>query len=124
MSFHNTYTYLKKVDALPTGPEWFCEVITAEGDVVDDNGRSLVEDVELWFRDPIECLSELLGNPAFIDYISYAPERVYSDDEGKERIYDEMWTAEWWWETQVGRTRTTVKHKRLIFLLWGAGLLT
>jgi hypothetical protein len=23
------------------------------------------------------------------------------DREGKERRYDEMWTGEWWWKTQV-----------------------
>jgi hypothetical protein len=29
------------------------------------------------------------------------PERVYHDKEGKIRVYDEMWTGDWWWDTQV-----------------------
>lgn len=37
----------------------------------------------------------------------YAPERVYADEEGKERIYDNMWTGNWWWETQVNNSRST-----------------
>ena len=101
LSFHNTYSYLKKVDQLPTGPEWQCEVITAQGDIMDENGTCLEEYLELWFRDPVECVRELLSNPAFVEFVLYAPERVYSDSEGKERIYDEMWSADWWWEMQV-----------------------
>ena len=76
---------------------------------MDENGSCMVEDLELWFRDPVECVRELLSNPAFIDYISFAPEHVYSDSEGKERIFDEMWTADWWWETQVGQAQAPVK---------------
>ena len=76
-----------------------------------------MEDCKLWFRDPVECVSELLANPAFIDFISYAPERVYSDNEGRERIFDEIWTANWWWEMQVSQTLAVVKiqHMKLFF---------
>lgn len=59
------------------------------------------EYVEVWRRDPVECVRELLGNPAFKDYISYIAEHVYLDKEGKVRVFDEMWTADWWWNTQV-----------------------
>lgn len=61
----------------------------------------MVEEVELWSRDPIECIRELLGNPAFKDCMRYAPERVFEDKEGEVRVFDEMWTADWWWDTQV-----------------------
>jgi Plavaka transposase len=66
------------------------------------------EDLELWFRDPVECVQELLSNPVFVEHTAFALERVYSDREGKERIFDEMWTAEWWWDTQVGLTWAVV----------------
>lgn len=61
------------------------------------------EDLELWKRDPVECIKELMGNPAFQDYMAYVPERVYGNEDGREssRIWDEMWTANWWWEMQV-----------------------
>jgi hypothetical protein len=51
-------------------------------------------------------VKELIGNPAFKDFMSFVPERVYTDKEGKDRIYDEMWTADWWWEMQVSRKLT------------------
>ena len=62
----------------------------------------LTEDLELWKRNPVSCIKELIGNPAFKDHISYVPERVYADKAGLNQIYDEMWTADWWWNTQVG----------------------
>ena len=60
------------------------------------------EKLELWHRDPIECVEELMGNPKFKDVLKYAPEKTFLDPEGKNlRIYDEMWSADWWWHTQV-----------------------
>jgi len=31
----------------------------------------------------------------------YVPECAYADSKGENRIYDEMWMGDWWWETQV-----------------------
>jgi hypothetical protein len=105
---------VKTIDKMLTGPGWTCEIIDLAGDQVGDDGRTLVEDLELWRRDPVECVSELIGNPAFKEYISYVPEHVFTDDTGQERIYDEMWTGDWWWETQVsGRIKF---DKRLKFI--------
>jgi Plavaka transposase len=101
LSFYNSYSFLKKVDQLPIGPEWKCNIIEITGDQLDDDGNTMSEQVELWHRDPVECVKALVGNPAFKDFISYVPERVYTDDEGKVRVFDEMWTGNWWWETQV-----------------------
>ncbi|KAJ7760106.1 Zn-finger domain-containing protein [Mycena maculata] len=102
LSFHNNRAFLKKVDQLPTGPEWTCKIVTAAGNRVDENDELMSEDLELWMRDPVECIKELMSNPAFRDHMAYAPERVYGTKEGHEesRIFDEMWTAEWWWKIQ------------------------
>jgi hypothetical protein len=76
-------------------------MVNLTGDVEGPTGARLTEEVELWIRNPVECVQELLGNPAFRDNISYIPERVYNDKAGSTRVYDEMWTADWWWDTQV-----------------------
>jgi hypothetical protein len=103
VSYHNNYSYLQKVDQLPTGPGWKCEIVTAAGNKLDENDEMMKEDLELWMRDPVECIKGLMGNPAFQDYMVYIPERVYGNQDGREssRIWDEMWTANWWWEMQV-----------------------
>ncbi|KAJ7058408.1 Zn-finger domain-containing protein, partial [Mycena amicta] len=102
LSFHNNRAFLKKVNALPTGPDWTCHVVTVTGDRVE-NGERMKEEAELWTRDPLDCIKEIMSNPAFKDHMLYAPERVYSTSPASEddRIIDEMWTADEWYELQV-----------------------
>ena len=90
ISFKSNYQLVKTVDKLQTGPGWYCEIIDLAGNQVRE--------------DPVECVNELIGNPSFKDYISYVPEHVYTVDAGQDRIYDEMWTADWWWKTQVSQS--------------------
>lgn len=66
-----------------------------------DPTKKRTEVVELWRRDPVDCIRELIGNPAFRDSMRYAPERLYKDKNGKNQVFDEMWTGDWWWKTQV-----------------------
>ena len=57
----------------PTG--WTCDIVTSKGDLLNEAGEPLPsEKLELWRRDPVECVRELLGNPALKDYLKYAPE--------------------------------------------------
>ena len=72
-----------------------------EGDRVGEGGETMSEDLELWMRDPVECVKELIGNPPFKNFMSLVPERVFADENGTNRIFDEMWTADWWRKTQV-----------------------
>ncbi|KAJ3547086.1 hypothetical protein NMY22_g1793 [Coprinellus aureogranulatus] len=100
-SFKSNKDLLKRVDSLPTqGEGWKCDIIKIVGDKMAEGGKAMVEEVELWSRDPIECIRELLGNPAFKDSMRYAPEQVFEDEMGEVRVFDEMWTGEWWWDTQ------------------------
>ncbi|KAJ6611660.1 hypothetical protein B0H10DRAFT_2437370 [Mycena sp. CBHHK59/15] len=98
-SFHNSRAFLKRVDALPEGPEWFCHPFELLGDELDADGNPKKEVLELWHRDPIECVRELLGNPAFTNQ-GYAPFRVFKNGNRTNREYSEMWTADWWWNIQ------------------------
>jgi len=90
------------------GPNWICETFEVREDTSDVDGAN-EEELELWYdwyRDPIECIKELIGNPMFS--ISYRPQRVFTSSRGTKRIYDEMWTADWWWETQVGAVQVQI----------------
>ncbi|KAI6095825.1 hypothetical protein EDD16DRAFT_1491663 [Pisolithus croceorrhizus] len=100
VSFENTCSLLKYVDKLCTGPAWTCEMIDVEGDIVAEDGTLKHEQLELWQHDPVECMQELMGNPAFWEVMSYVPERAYTDVKGENHIYDEMWTGDWWWNMQ------------------------
>lgn len=76
-------------------------MVTAHGNKKAHDGTLMTEELELWKRDPVECVKELISNPAFQSVISYVPERAHTDEARTNRIYDEMWTADWWWDTQV-----------------------
>jgi hypothetical protein len=93
---------LDKVDALPTsGPEWSCDFVNVQGDILDDHGNPIIEELELWRRDPVECIKELISNPAFRYVMKYAPEKVLRNADGTVRVYGETWSGEWWWDLQV-----------------------
>ncbi|KAG1850657.1 hypothetical protein F4604DRAFT_1592754 [Suillus subluteus] len=99
-SFMSKYTLMKAIDQLPRGTEWQLKRITVQGNKLTNNGQCETEDLELWLQDPVDCICELMANPEFDRMVSYAPERVFADMEGKTRRYDEMWTGDWWWEMQ------------------------
>jgi hypothetical protein len=61
----------------------------------------LPEELELWHRNPTDCVRELLGNPALANDLQFAPEHVFTDAAGEVRVFDEMSSGDWWWETQV-----------------------
>ncbi|KAI5827823.1 hypothetical protein K523DRAFT_278136 [Schizophyllum commune Tattone D] len=103
--FKNKYSFFQYIDCLPHGPEWSYRDVSVEGTVLDSEGKAHhhVETLELWQRDPVECIRELLGNPAFNGKQGYEPIRIYSElvnNEGLNREYGEMWSAEWWWNIQ------------------------
>lgn len=109
LSFASTYTFHKKVDKLRMGPKWHYHTFNIDGDLLDEDGKLLTEEGELWYRDPVECIAELISNPSFNNSIAYHPERVYANKAGTNRIYDEMWTADWWWDIQVSLTVNQLK---------------
>lgn len=103
MSFHNSYSLLKKIDTLPVGPSWTCNMMEVTGDKEGDSGERRKETLEFWTRDPLDCVHELISNPVFRQHLAYAPEHTYNHTNGLEesRIWDEMWMGNWWWDMQV-----------------------
>ena len=116
LSYDNNQKLLKKIDSLPTqGATWTWDIITSEGDRRNEEGELMPpEKLELWRRDPIQCVRELMGNPMFKDVLKYAPEKAFLDPERKNcRIYDEMWSADWWWDTQVSNVILIISREGL-----------
>ncbi|KAJ7127996.1 hypothetical protein C8R44DRAFT_548014, partial [Mycena epipterygia] len=104
-SYTGKKDFFEKIDSLPGGVKWQCRTLDTKGDLPDldkdPTGATMKsERLDLWWRDPVECVAELIGNPAFKDAMRYAPQRLYADKEGDVEVIDEMWTASWWWEIQ------------------------
>ncbi|KAI0696250.1 hypothetical protein BC835DRAFT_1214307, partial [Cytidiella melzeri] len=90
LSFKDKQTLLNNIDSLPRGPGWQCKTFEATGHECDEEGKEHVEVFELWKRDPIECIRELLSNPSFSCHMKYKPERRYEDEWMKKPILSEM----------------------------------
>ena len=101
LSFHNTYSLLKKIDQLPTGPDWVCDIVKVSGDLQAEEGEMMGEELDLWRRNPLECVQELIGNPAFKDKMVFEPAQFFTDKGCSNRLIDEAWTADWWWKAHV-----------------------
>ena len=93
------YSLLKKINQLPTGPDWVCDIVNIVGDLEGPEGGRMGE---LWCHNPLDCIKELIGNPAFKDKMVYEPAaQFFIDKYHTNCIIDEAWTVDWWWKTQV-----------------------
>ena len=82
---------MKIVDSLPsTRPRFMRDEL-----VVCD------ESFEMYSRDIGACFKALYGNPEFARHLFFRPERHYSDVDCTMRLYHDMHTGKWWWDTQV-----------------------
>jgi len=91
LSFKNVRELNKIIDEkLPGRPLFSHEEIVVAGSTFD-----------LYHRDVIECIRVLYEDPDFTQHLAFAPERHYTDEGKTARVYHEMYTGDWWWETQV-----------------------
>ncbi|KAG2151133.1 uncharacterized protein EDB93DRAFT_1240176 [Suillus bovinus] len=99
-SFTSKYSLLKAIDKLPRATKWELKKINVVGNRTANDGQREMEDLELWLHNPVDCIRKLMSNPEFDQGVSYVPERVFADKEGKTQVFDEMWMGDWWWEMQ------------------------
>ncbi|KAJ3830867.1 hypothetical protein F5878DRAFT_514819, partial [Lentinula raphanica] len=74
--FRNKRNFLQYIDSLPRGPAFTCTPMKIVGDLKDESNDFLTKTLELWHRDPLECVAEILANPLFKEHQAYSPERV------------------------------------------------
>ncbi|KAG9121667.1 hypothetical protein FRC07_002288 [Ceratobasidium sp. 392] len=70
----NVKQFEAEIDNLPHGPDWYRQTIR----VPTDDGEEILD---LWMRDVVEVVEMLIRDR-------------------RERIYDEMWSGDWWWRLQ------------------------
>jgi hypothetical protein len=89
VSFSSGHTLHGVIDSMIDTPPW------TKGEV----DFRLQEGVEWYSRDIILCAQYLCAQRVFNGYMSWSPIRA-KDYEGS-RVYSELNTGEWWWDTQV-----------------------
>ena len=90
-----SYHTIKQLDDLldnnlPQHPSFRCKE-----QVVGD------ERLKFYYRDVLECIRLLFGDPQYAKDLVFAPERQYTSQERKSRLYHEMYVCDWWWTIQV-----------------------
>lgn len=91
LSYKDTKQLNEIIDKqLPCRPTFHRSVVVVDGICFD-----------VYFRDVIECIKALYGDPEFAPYLVFAPEKHYSDKKGGNRLYHDLHTGRWWWSTQV-----------------------
>lgn len=99
LSYKDSRSLNQVIDELPGNAPWQTSTFT-----VDHQPSGTKTEHTLHFRDPVECVKYLYSNPVFVDHMKFAPERHFFDEEMEHRVYNEMNTGDWWWETQVRRS--------------------
>ncbi|KIY73463.1 hypothetical protein CYLTODRAFT_216470 [Cylindrobasidium torrendii FP15055 ss-10] len=110
LSYRNTAGLHEHVDAIPRrAGQWYDKHITFP----DRPNEVFI----LRHRDIIECIRSLWGDPELSKHIVYKPCKLFqkSSEPGTERgsrLYNEMWTGQWWWFIQdklpIGNTLAPV----------------
>ncbi|KAF8257672.1 hypothetical protein EI94DRAFT_1817166 [Lactarius quietus] len=77
-------------DKLPGCPPFQChEIVMAN------------ETLQFYFRDILQSIRSLFGDPKFAHDMVYAPECHYANSEWSSHVYSEMHTGDWWWAVQT-----------------------
>ncbi|KAG1897487.1 uncharacterized protein F5891DRAFT_1129926 [Suillus fuscotomentosus] len=58
------------------------------------------EAFDIFYRDIVECIRSLYSDPDFADFLIFKPERHYTDEDKTIRLFHDMHTGQWWWNTQ------------------------
>lgn len=88
-SFNSAYTLCQQWDKMTKDPQW-------KNGFVD---FKMAPNTEFWYRDLLECIMYLLRRKSYAKNMLWSPVREF--DAVGERVYTEMNTASWWWDTQV-----------------------
>lgn len=78
---------------LPAGPSWKCKPWTTS--------HPTKSPLQLFYRDPIECIKSLLNSPLSADNIEFTPYKLYKTAEKSIRVYSEWLSGDAAWSMQV-----------------------
>ncbi|KAG8943330.1 hypothetical protein FRC03_002563 [Tulasnella sp. 419] len=99
-SFKNKYEFLQRIDQLPTGPHFKSKTFSITGDLRNAKGQLMTEMVEMYYRDPVEVVEDLISRPSLWDHLTYSPMKIYTSPARQTHIYKDMSSGDWWYDIQ------------------------
>jgi hypothetical protein len=98
LSFKNANQWREKLlettNGLPLDDQWFSGVATIEREIIGLPAR----EYQFYYQDVENVIRFLLGHIPFKENLVYSPMHVLNENE--DRVYTEMHTGDWWWQTQ------------------------
>jgi hypothetical protein len=94
------------MEMLPRVPEW-------KSKKIELTGHPTSEPMHLFYRDTLDCVEYIFGNPLFANHMDFHPVRVYHDMERTIRVYSEWMTGDVAWEMQVSSISLLVEFLRV-----------
>ncbi|KIY47605.1 hypothetical protein FISHEDRAFT_74547 [Fistulina hepatica ATCC 64428] len=93
ISFKNTDEMNAMIDAMPNNlGEWQEKVLRFTD--------SPSEEFTMYYCNPVDAIKCLMGDPDLADHLVYKPTKMFTadpkEDPAATRVYNEMWTGEWW----------------------------
>ena len=83
----------RKISNLPKQGEWHTHTMTLSEDPTVQH--------QIYYRNPIDVIKSLWSNPTYADQMVFSPQKLWTSSDKTSRLYNEMWTGDWWWKIQV-----------------------
>ncbi|KAL1680947.1 hypothetical protein EV122DRAFT_206846 [Schizophyllum commune] len=110
LPFRNTAELDKLIDKhLPGRPPFERHEVSVAGQIFD-----------VYYRDILACVRALLGDVDFCPVLMFCPERHYMDETRQQRLYHDMNTGKWWWDTQRVEARPECKGATIIPIIFSS----
>ncbi|KAF5378642.1 hypothetical protein D9757_006259 [Collybiopsis confluens] len=96
LSYNNSRSMLKLIDVIPDRcGQWYTKQLSFR----DQPNETFI----IHHRDPIKAIKGLWGDPAFVNHLVYKPANLFcgSKQTEEERVFSEMWTADFWNSVQM-----------------------
>ncbi len=93
LSFSTAKDLRSRAEVLPVGPKWMSKRV--------ETPIPTKKPIELFYRNPVDCLQALLRNPLLKDHISFSPFRLYESAAKVMRTYTEWLSGDAAWYMQV-----------------------
>jgi len=93
LSFSTAKDLCSQAEVLPAGPRWMSKRVKTL--------ISTKKPIELFYRNPVDCLQALLRSPLLKDHISFSPFHLYESAAKVIRMYTEWLSGDAVWYMQV-----------------------
>lgn len=108
LSFKNAKQLFTFMEALPVTPRWKCTPIHTDG-------YTTTHPVNLIWRDALEVVHDIFGNPIFANHMEYDP---YEINDNGEHEYGEWMSCEHAFEIQASTFKVSSPINMVIYANW------